>query len=194
MRRSLEEAGTHCVRISVTDTGIGIDPSATHKLFVPFSQLSESDSSGHVRRQTAGGTGLGLVICQRIVEAMQGRIGMESAGVGRGTTFFIEIDLREAHVEQSLTASRSSAAVLQLLPATTVEKEGVARKPRILVAEDNAINALLVTRMLEMHGYSPVSECACVCVCTYTYTRVYICMCTFVYMCVHVCVRVSVFE
>ncbi len=67
-------------KISVTDTGIGIDTAQQERLFEPFVQ-----ADGSVKRRY-GGTGLGLTVCKRLVELMGGEIWLESAGRGQGTT------------------------------------------------------------------------------------------------------------
>ena len=69
------------VRIEVEDTGIGIHPEDTHRLFVEFQQLD-----GGMAKKYAG-TGLGLALTKRIVEAQGGRVGVKSEP-GRGSTFF----------------------------------------------------------------------------------------------------------
>lgn len=68
------------VQISVSDTGIGIDPDKNNMLFEPFVQ-----AEGSVKRRY-GGTGLGLTICKQLVELMDGKIWLESAGIGHGTS------------------------------------------------------------------------------------------------------------
>ncbi len=68
------------VEISVADTGIGIDNSKRDLLFEPFVQ-----ADGSIKRRY-GGTGLGLTICQRLVELMGGNIWLDSPGIGQGTT------------------------------------------------------------------------------------------------------------
>lgn len=72
------------VRIEVQDTGVGIPPDRLDRLFKSFSQVDMSTT------RKFGGTGLGLVICKRLVELMGGEIGIESE-VGRGTTFWFTL-------------------------------------------------------------------------------------------------------
>lgn len=79
-------------RVEVTDTGVGIPPGQAGRLFVPFVQL-HSDLQ-------VGGTGLGLYICKGIVEHYGGTMGCESAGTGRGATFWFQLPLRGAPAAQ----------------------------------------------------------------------------------------------
>ena len=71
--------------MEVTDTGAGIAPELLAKLFDPFEQGGAEVGRRH------GGLGLGLAICQGIVQAHGGRIGAASAGPGRGATFTVEL-------------------------------------------------------------------------------------------------------
>jgi len=72
------------LRLSVTDSGVGIDPNQLEKIFDPFHQADSPD--GKIRQ----GTGLGLSICRRLVNAMQGDLKVTSE-LGKGSTFMVEI-------------------------------------------------------------------------------------------------------
>jgi PAS domain S-box-containing protein len=76
--------------IGVSDQGVGISPADQAKLFAPFQRLEESRPGG------ARGVGLGLLVCQRLVEAHGGRIWVESKP-GRGSSFFFTLPLNQEH-------------------------------------------------------------------------------------------------
>jgi PAS domain S-box-containing protein len=117
------------LRVSVTDTGIGISGDKLEAVFERFNQADVSVS------RRFGGTGLGLAICKRIVSLMGGRIGVESEE-GRGSTFWFELDLPEA----------DAAAALSEAVEAPVELE---RPVRLLLVEDVAVNRELVRVILE---------------------------------------------
>ncbi|MBL9004233.1 MAG: PAS domain S-box protein [Myxococcales bacterium] len=92
VRRIDRDSGS-ILRFTVSDTGVGIPPSARHKLFRPFSQVDASSARRHQ------GTGLGLSLSRRLVQALGGEIGIDSQ-MGQGTTLWFTLPLREARGEQ----------------------------------------------------------------------------------------------
>ena len=73
------------VRFSITDQGLGVPVSEQRRIFEKFYRLDPNMNRG------VGGTGLGLYICRELVRRMEGRIWVESPGVGRGSTFHVEL-------------------------------------------------------------------------------------------------------
>ncbi len=133
LRSEARAAGGIKLTCAITDTGIGIPPGKAHRLFEQFSQVDSS-----VSRQF-GGTGLGLAISRKLAEQMGGSIGVESK-LGAGSTFSFDICLKQA-------------AQPEPLPDTTASEAEATPRSRILVAEDNNTNRLVVTRMLERRGH-----------------------------------------
>ena len=124
------------LRFSVADTGIGIPAGSASALFQSFSQIDASTTRQY------GGTGLGLVICRRLVELMGGRIWVVSEE-GQGSTFTFLIPERPA----SLVNLAGS------LPATG-KAETRNAKLRVLVAEDNLVNQKVASMMLGKLGHT----------------------------------------
>jgi signal transduction histidine kinase len=123
--------------IAVRDTGIGIDPETLPRLFRHFSQGDSSTARRH------GGSGLGLAISQEIVELMHGRIEVQSTP-GAGSTFSVTLPL-----EVVPTAEAAPEA-----PAPTPAEGAAQATPRrILVAEDNGVNQILIKAMLDHLGH-----------------------------------------
>ncbi len=125
----------HIVRFAVSDTGIGLTEEQMKKLFQAFTQADSSTTRRY------GGSGLGLTICQRLVELMGGKIHVESQ-IGRGSEFIFILPMRRAELSQMPVVVNSDAIVERPL--------------RILVAEDNLVNQKMILRMLEKLGHQPV--------------------------------------
>jgi PAS domain S-box-containing protein len=120
------------IRVRVEDTGEGLAPDKLKQLFQPFNRLGQ-EASGEE------GTGIGLVVCKRLIELMDGAIGVEST-VGTGSVFWFELNL---------TAPRQP-------PAGPIESSAVAPAPAeadaqartLLYVEDNPANLMLVEDLI----------------------------------------------
>lgn len=133
-RDKSSESGPIRLHITVRDTGIGITPEQLTRLFQPFHQADAS-----IQRRF-GGTGLGLVICQRIVNKMGGSLWAESTA-GQGSTFHFTIEAREVVPVEKPSLEKSTLGANVELPRKN-------DKLRILIAEDNIINQKIVRLFL----------------------------------------------
>jgi len=124
------------LEVAVADTGIGIDQAALPSLFERFRQAD----SGISRRY--GGSGLGLAICRGLLDLMGGTIAVETE-IGSGSTFRISVELQRGQSSQIIGAES------RFEPDRSMEG-GL----RILVAEDNEINQLVICAMLAQLGHS----------------------------------------
>ncbi len=135
------------VRFAVSDTGIGIPPQKQRLIFEAFSQADGSTTRKY------GGTGLGLAISARLVEMMNGQLGVESA-VGAGSTFSFTAQFGRSitPIEDQLPAHQTpapAAAHPRQRPALPESQRGL----QILLAEDNPINQKMAVHLLERHGH-----------------------------------------
>lgn len=124
------------LQVEVRDTGVGIPEEKQALLFKPFSQVDSS-----VTRRF-GGTGLGLAICRRLAELLGGEVGLKESGPS-GSSFYLWLD------------AEVSEAIASEVPTGRSEAAGEFSAPRplrILVAEDNRVNSLLIRRMLQVLG------------------------------------------
>ena len=131
---SIQERET-VLRIAVRDTGIGIAQNKLAAIFDPFVQADLSNTRQY------GGTGLGLTISRRLAERMGGEIGVESEP-NRGSTFWFTVRLGVD------TQSRSRQEGLPPPEQGATLSYGL----KVLLAEDNPVNQLVATTMLENMG------------------------------------------
>ena len=117
------------VRVSVTDTGAGLDAKQMAQLFQPFNRLGQENSQEE-------GTGIGLVVTKQLVELMKGKIGVDST-VGVGTTFWVEFK-----------ASRAPQLVLGEGEVLPVVQEDSDTQRTLLYVEDNPANLALVEQLI----------------------------------------------
>ena len=126
------------LEISVADTGVGISPENLDRLFAKFDQLDSSTT------RRFGGTGLGLSICRELAQLMGGDISVTSQ-VGEGSCFTLRAPLRRVG---------EARGPVQLAPAAPPERPSVAL--RVLAAEDNAVNQLVLKTLLHQLGVEPM--------------------------------------
>jgi len=132
----------------VQDSGIGLSPEQLQKLFQPFTQASIATARHY------GGTGLGLVICQKLVQMMGGKIWAESS-LGSGSSFFFVLPVSVTYERpQSMTPLEGRTMSRYAKPVSS--KLATQLPLNILVAEDNLINQEMVLAMLSKMGYAPV--------------------------------------
>jgi PAS domain S-box-containing protein len=124
-----ETAAEVVLSCEVRDTGIGIEPETRGRLFQAFVQADGSTSRKY------GGTGLGLAISQQLVEAMEGKIGVENAA-GGGSAFSFTLRLRKQIGADSLTSSRRPLD-----------------DARLLVVDDNATSRALLHKQVTGWGF-----------------------------------------
>jgi signal transduction histidine kinase/HPt (histidine-containing phosphotransfer) domain-containing protein len=131
------------IHFSVSDTGIGIAAEDIDRLFQAFTQANISTTREY------GGTGLGLVICRRLIDMMEGKIWIESQ-LGQGTTFHFTILAAAIDLNPPQPTVATNTPLL-----ATDRKLGETIPLKILIAEDNQINQELALAMFARLGYTP---------------------------------------
>ncbi len=117
--------------IQVEDQGIGVPPEKQKMIFDSFTQADASTTRKY------GGSGLGLSICARLTEMMNGKIGVESS-LEKGSTFFVELPLK-----------RSS----EIYKSEAQEVSSNTKALKILIAEDNRVNQKVTQGILQKYRY-----------------------------------------
>ncbi len=126
------------LRLAVSDTGIGMTPDQVSKLFQKFTQADPSMT------RRFGGTGLGLAICNELAGMMGGAIAVESEA-GRGSTFTIHLPLERLATSAPAPLGQTAEAAID-----------IGCDLKILAAEDNPINQLVLKTLLAQVGIEPV--------------------------------------
>lgn len=119
------------LRFEIKDTGIGMTQEQVKNLFQKFRQADSSIASKY------GGTGLGLSISRQLIELMQGDVGVESTR-GEGSLFWFEVPLVKA---KEIPTAADDTSMLNFVAGS-----------RVLLAEDNHINQVILTRLLEKYN------------------------------------------
>ena len=135
---SCESISNNKIRIIVADTGMGMSDAQQQQLFQEFNRVGAEKSN-------IEGTGIGLVITKRLVELMDGDIGVESQP-GKGTSFWIELNESDKSIQNKPEQNKmlSGANITSI-----IEKEAV---KTILYIEDNPANLRLVSQMILHHS------------------------------------------
>jgi len=127
------------LRVSVSDTGMGIPADRLGELFSKFVQADASTT------RRFGGTGLGLAICRELAELMGGDIHAESE-LGQGSRFTVTLPIRRVGEARAAVAA----------PSTPADEPSACLSLRVLAAEDNSVNQLVLKTLLHQIGVEPV--------------------------------------
>lgn len=146
------------LKVSVTDSGIGIEKSQQKKIFNKFFQADGSAS------RLYGGTGLGTTITKQLVNLMGGEIDLESCE-GQGSSFWFIVDLEVAQQSDVEECTAQLALFAEnALPEACVSAETKAESPvaesglNILLVEDNPVNQMVAQGFLKKLGYSKIDK------------------------------------
>ncbi|MBB5015002.1 ATP-binding protein [Rehaibacterium terrae] len=146
VERISTDPGEVRLRMTVSDTGIGIAPEDRARIFQPFEQVD----SGITRRY--GGTGLGTAIAKTLTELLGGRIGVDE-NPGGGSVFRVEIPFGHARGGNAPAETQTEDKIVSF-DDPFVRHRARVRPLRILVADDQAANRLVLERLLNRAGHS----------------------------------------
>ena len=130
-------AAPSVLRLTVTDTGVGIEPEALARLFNKFVQADDTTT------RRFGGTGLGLAICRELAVMMDGVIRVESEP-GKGSIFVVDLPL--PRVADAMAPAPKGAEAPEAFDVGSL---------KVLAAEDNAVNQLVLKTLLAQVGVEP---------------------------------------
>ncbi len=154
--RALAQTATGAVlEFAVADTGIGLSAEQGSRLFKPFAQADDSITREY------GGSGLGLSIVRQLARSMGGDAGFDSQpGQGARFWFSVQVGVSWPHgtPSQPETANPSASLSSTLTPTPTSPPQPLPthHSATVLVAEDNAINRVVITALLERMGLTPL--------------------------------------
>ncbi len=143
-----EEVGFHYIKVSVKDSGIGIPADKLDTIFDPFIQVSNDTARKY------GGTGLGLTIIKKIINIMNGEIQVKSE-LNVGTKFIVNLPFTKVNC--------NSVNSNQLISSLVINKDASFipvnndKRIKVLLAEDNRINQILVQKVLLKFNFDCVT-------------------------------------
>lgn len=141
LRVSFEEP---ILKLTITDTGVGISADQILKLFQPFAQADSSTT------RKFGGTGLGLILSKRLAEALDGNLELLKSTDGQGSTFHIEI--KAPSVLETKVLELSQQVVQKTTPFGTRPSGLSLHQLKVLLVEDSMDNQMLITTYLRKEG------------------------------------------
>jgi CheY-like chemotaxis protein len=144
-RFAVTHTGRSMFYVTVSDTGVGIDPKNAERIFQPFSQADTSTT------RIFGGTGLGLALARRLARAMGGDVQLIKSVPGEGSTFLIAIEVEVPAVTAWVAEGSGYAEADVSGPMDLPDAERLQGK-RILLVEDAEDNQFLIRQFLSRTG------------------------------------------
>jgi signal transduction histidine kinase/CheY-like chemotaxis protein len=131
--------------VDIEDTGPGMIPEQCKSLFQPFCQADETVTRTH------GGTGLGLVICRRLADLMDGDVILKRSQFGVGSSFRLELPL-DISSDETLVTTLRTPGLAESEKDHSVKQNSLRLSARVLLAEDGLDNQRLITFHLSKAG------------------------------------------